>query len=117
MEYERERLDGLGVLTVAEATQGLEGQRVKVAGIVLSRQRPSTAKGMLFLTVEDETGAANIVVRPDVWERAAADVRRTAVLLVHGRIQRRGCVVHIVATGLDVAALLDSMPRTSRDFC
>ena len=117
VEYERERLDGLGVLTVAEATQGLEGQRVKVAGIVLSRQRPSTAKGMLFLTVEDETGAANIVVRPDVWERAAADVRRTAVLLVHGRIQRRGCVVHIVATGLDVAALLDSMPRTSRDFC
>jgi error-prone DNA polymerase len=101
-----------------------------VAGIVLTRQRPVTAKGMIFLTIEDETAAANVVVRPDVWEAADAAARRAAVLVVHGRIQRRGAVVHVVATrleaavppaGVPVAALpssaLASLPRMSRDFC
>jgi error-prone DNA polymerase len=101
-----------------------------VAGIVLTRQRPATAKGMIFLTIEDETGAANVVVRPDVWEAAAAPARRAAVLVVHGRIQRRGTVVHVVAMRLEAAvpsaaaptapppsSALASLPRMSRDFC
>ena len=108
-----------------------EGRRVKVAGIVLTRQRPATANGMIFLTIEDETGAANIVVRPDVWEAAPASARRAAVLVVEGRIQRRAAVVHVVATHLDTAVpphgtADDSaprpappraaLPRMSRDF-
>jgi len=101
-----------------------------VAGIVLTRQRPATAKGIIFLTVEDETGAANVVVRPDVWEAAEASVRRAAVLVVHGRIQRRGTVVHVLATRLVAgvpataaasapppSSALASLPRMSRDFC
>jgi error-prone DNA polymerase len=103
---------------------------VVVAGIVLTRQRPATAQGMIFLTVEDETGAANVVVRPNVWEAAAAPARRAAVLVVHGRIQRRGPVVHVVATRLEAAvppaglpaasppaSALAALPRMSRDFC
>jgi len=130
LAFERERLVAAGVVTTAAAAAAPEGWRVTVAGIVLTRQRPATAKGMIFLTIEDEMGAANVVVRPDVWEAAAATARRAAVLVVHGRIQRRGAVVHVVATrlaaavppaGAPVPALpssaLAALPRMSRDFC
>jgi error-prone DNA polymerase len=128
--FERERLAAAGVATTGATAASPEGRRVAVAGIVLTRQRPATAKGTIFLTIEDETGAANVVVRPDVWEAAAASARRAAVLLVHGRVQRRGAVVHVVATRLEAAvpsdagasaslpsSTLASLPRMSRDFC
>jgi error-prone DNA polymerase len=124
LQFEREWLAAHGVATVAEAVGLPEGRRVLVAGIVLTRQRPATAKGMIFLTIEDETGAANIVVHPHVWEGADLSARRAAVLVVHGRIQRRGVVVHVVSTRLESAAALRpeettvaSLPRMSRDFC
>ncbi len=136
--FERPRLAASGVACIATATASPEGRRVRIAGIVLVRQRPATAKGMIFLTIEDETGSANIVVRPDVWKAADHAARRTAVLIVEGRIQRRGEVVHVVATRL--ATMLNSgvphahdeadssipsppspalaaLPRMSRDFC
>jgi error-prone DNA polymerase len=85
---------------------------------VLSRQRPSTAKGIVFLTVEDETGSANVVVRPPVWQAADVQARRGAVVLVEGRIQRRGTVVHILATRLrGERGMSPALPRQSRDFC
>ena len=133
LEFERDRLAALGVFPIGEAVAAAEGQRIKIAGIVLTRQRPATAKGLIFLTIEDETGAANVVVRPDVWEAAAHPARRAAVLVVHGRIQRRGAVVHVLATHLEAttpvrtgcrdeaspcpAPPLASLPRMSRDFC
>jgi len=133
LEFERDWLESIGVAPVAEAVAAPEGRRVKIAGIVLTRQRPATAKGLFFLTIEDETGAANLVVYPDVWEAAAPSVRRAAVLVVHGRIQRRGAVVHVLATQLEAAVAartgpasesvpcpappLASLPRMSRDFC
>jgi len=132
VQFERDRLATRGVATVAAAVAAPEGRRVAVAGIVLTRQRPATAKGMIFLTIEDETGAANVVVRPGVWSAASAADRRAAVLVVHGRIQRRGTVVHVLATRLEAAVLAPSataplgalprpalagLPRMSRDFC
>ena len=124
LQFEREWLASGGVVTVAEAVVLPEGGRVTVAGIVLTRQRPATAKGMIFLTLEDETGAANIVVHPRVWEAADLAARRAAVLVVEGRIQRRGAVVHVVSVRLVSAATLRpeasavaSLPRMSRDFC
>jgi error-prone DNA polymerase len=116
LQFERDVLTKRGVVTAADATVAPEGRRVQVAGIVLTKQRPATAGGMIFLTIEDETGAANIVVRPDVWQATDHAVRRAAVLVVHGRIQRRGQVVHIVATSLEPLALA-TLPRMSRDFC
>jgi error-prone DNA polymerase len=116
LQFERNELAGRGVITAADAGVSPEGRRVQVAGIVLTKQRPATAGGMIFLTIEDETGAANIVVRPDVWQAADHAVRRAAVLVVHGRIQRRGQVVHILATTLEPLALA-TLPRMSRDFC
>ena len=132
VQFERARLAACGVVTAATAIAAAEGRRVQVAGIVLTRQRPATAKGMIFLTIEDETGSANVVVRPDVWADAAPAARRAAVLVVHGRIQRRGAVVHLLATRLEAASAarheadaleastprpgLASLPRMSRDF-
>jgi error-prone DNA polymerase len=144
LAFERPRLATRGVWEIAAANAAPEGRRVCVAGIALCRQRPATAKGMIFLTIEDETAAANIVVRPDVWAAADHAARRAAVLIVEGRIQRRGAVVHVVATRLasalgsaaaDAAAMpgaapppvigeiaprppaLAALPRMSRDFC
>ena len=124
LQFDRDWLSERGVATIADAVGQPEGRRVAVAGIVLTRQRPATAKGMIFLTVEDETGAANIVVHPGVWEQADLAARRAAVLVVHGRIQRRGAVVHVVSTRLESAATLrpepstaSMLPRMSRDFC
>ena len=97
---------------------------MKVAGLVLSRQRPATASGTLFLSIEDESGGVNVVVRPVVWERCGPQDRRATVIVVEGRVQRRGAVVHLLATRLagwqessrrppDLAGL----PCMSRDFC
>ena len=116
LHFERDALAARGVITTADAGVAPEGRRIQVAGIVLTKQRPGTAGGMIFLTIEDETGAANIVVRPDVWQAADHAVRRAAVLVVHGRIQRRGQVVHILATTLEPLTLA-TLPRMSRDFC
>jgi DNA polymerase III alpha subunit len=99
------------VLEIAAATAAPAGRRVRVAGITLCRQRPATAQGMIFLTIEDESAAANIVVRPDVWAAADHAARRAAVLVVEGRIQRRGAVVHVVATRLESA--LGAPPRSA----
>jgi error-prone DNA polymerase len=123
LQFDRDWLATRGVTTVAETVGLPEGRRASVAGIVLTRQRPATAKGMIFLTIEDETGAANIVVHPGVWEQADLAARRAAVLVVHGRIQRRGAVVHVVSTRLESAASIRPeettvapLPRMSRDF-
>jgi error-prone DNA polymerase len=116
LQFQRGMLTERGVVTASEAIAAPEGRRIQVAGIVLTRQRPGTAGGMIFLTIEDESGAANIVVRPAVWQEADHAARRAAVLVVHGRIQRRGSVVHILATSLE-PLVLAPMPRMSRDFC
>jgi single-strand DNA-binding protein len=84
------------------------GARVAVAGIVLCRQRPGTAKGVIFLTLEDETGTANIVVWAKIYERFRRAVIAGRCLKVTGRLQREGDVVHVVAETIeDISPLLD----------
>jgi len=92
----------------ADLARAPDGARVAVVGIVVCRQRPGTAKGVIFLTLEDETGIANVVV----WARAFERFRRAVIagrcLKVAGRVQRDGDVVHLVAERIeDVSALLD----------
>ena len=71
--------------------------RVSVAGLVLVRQRPGTAKGVVFLTLEDETGIANIIIWRDVFEANRRVAMTARFLAVRGRLQRQGLVVHVVA--------------------
>lgn len=93
----------------AEALAGVaDGRRVTVAGIVICRQRPGTAKGVIFLTLEDETGIANIIVWAKVFERFRRAVVAGRCLRIRGRLQREGSVVHLVAEAIeDISALLD----------
>jgi error-prone DNA polymerase len=76
------------------------GGRVLVAGIVLVRQRPGSASGVIFTTLEDETGVANIVIWPNVFERFRRTVLRASMLGVEGRLQIEGLVIHVVADRL-----------------
>lgn len=88
------------------------GARVSVAGLVLVRQRPGTAKGVIFLTLEDETGTANIVVWQNIYERYRRAVVAGRLLRVTGRIQRENTVVHIVADEVeDISFMLDDLLR------
>jgi error-prone DNA polymerase len=88
------------ILTCAEATAKRDGALVRVAGLVLIRQRPGSAKGVMFITIEDESGIANIVVWPDLFERERRTILAASLLGVEGRIQREGEVVHVVARRL-----------------
>ena len=95
----RERLDALGAMRNAEhrgehLTQNL---RITVAGLVLIRQMPGTAKGVVFMTLEDETDIANIIVWPKVFAQHRRTVMTARFLAVRGRLQRAGLVVHVVA--------------------
>lgn len=95
-------------MTAAELSGPPDGRRVAVAGIVTCRQRPGTAKGVIFLTLEDETGTANIVVWAKVFERFRRAVIAGRCLKITGRLQRDGDVVHVVAERIDdVSHLLD----------
>ena len=77
------------------------GTRLSVAGIVLMRQRPGTASGVVFMTLEDETGIANLIVRPRIYKKFRKAARHSVVLLAHGRIERQGSVVHVLASRLE----------------
>jgi DNA polymerase III alpha subunit len=84
------------------------GARVTVAGLVLLRQRPGTAKGVIFVTLEDETGVANVVVWAQVFERFRRAVIAGRLLRVTGRLQREAGVVHVVAEVIeDLSPMLD----------
>ena len=72
------------------------GRVVKVAGLVLLRQRPSTAKGITFVTLEDETGQANLIVRQEIWERYRRAARTARALLATGELQKEGRVIHVL---------------------
>jgi error-prone DNA polymerase len=91
---------------------------VQVAGLVLVRQRPSTAKGITFITLEDETGTVNLIVRLGVWRRYRAAALGAVVLLAEGRLQRRHGTIHLVVTRLeDLSTWLGGLASQSRDFC
>ena len=87
-----------------------EGARVTVAGLVILRQRPGTAKGVIFVTLEDETGVVNVVVWRKLYERFRRAVISGRLLRVTGRIQRQSSVVHVIAEEVeDISAMLDSL--------
>jgi DNA polymerase III alpha subunit len=97
-------------LTARELDLPPGGARVAVAGLVICRQRPGTAKGVIFLTLEDETGIANIVVWARVFERYRRAVIAGRCLKVTGKLERDGDVVHVVADAIeDISALLDEI--------
>jgi error-prone DNA polymerase len=100
VSFLREELLRDSILTCAQANTHPDRRRIRLAGLVLVRQRPGTAKGVTFITIEDETGIANLVVWADLYERQRRTVLTANMLAVEGRVQREGLVVHIVADNL-----------------
>jgi error-prone DNA polymerase len=98
VEFVREQLSELGCLTVAEAlaVKG-HGKRARIGGIVIHRQRPSTANGVMFFNLEDETGLLNIVVLPPVWEAQKEVARKEVGLVIDGVLEYRDGVTNLVA--------------------
>jgi error-prone DNA polymerase len=95
--FMRARLSARGILRSEALAKVRNGERVTVAGLVLVRQRPGTAKGVIFMTLEDETGIANIIVWPKAFERLRAIVLGARFIAVTGKLQSESGVIHVVA--------------------
>ena len=93
----RDELHRRGHTRCAHLAKVKDGRRVEVAGIILVRQKPGSAKGVLFITVEDETGVANIILWPDRFEAQRTTVMSSAMIGVSGTLQREGEVIHVIA--------------------
>ena len=104
LSFLRADLKTQGVITSKQLADHKDGGRVKVAGLVLVRQRPGSAKGVIFLTLEDETGVTNIVVWSKIFEQHRAALMGGRLLVIDGQIQREDGVTHVVARGLSDAS-------------
>ena len=101
MSFLRKEFRAARVISCNEVRTMKDGARVAVAGVILVRQRPGSAKGVVFMTIEDETGVANAVVWPKTLERYRKVVMTARLILIEGRIQRHEDIIHIVSTKLE----------------
>lgn len=115
VSFVREKLQLLHILPAKALIDGNDGDMVKVAGLVLVRQRPGTAKGVCFITIEDETGVANLVVFQTLFEQYRKPILQSKLLMVEGKLQRAGEVIHIiVAQCFDLSKLLRGLTATGK---
>lgn len=113
----RQQLDRLKVLTSDALPQVPNNRHIRVAGLVLLRQRPSTAKGITFVTIEDETGVANLVVRQPIWQHFHQVARHSPAWIAHGKLECKYSVIHIVVNRIeDLSQRIGPLSLASRDF-
>jgi error-prone DNA polymerase len=113
----RDTISALGLPDARRVNALPNGRRVRYAGLVIVRQRPSTARGVVFMTMEDETGFVNIVLWQNVFDRYALLAKTSSFLGVTGKIQRESDVVHVVAESLWEPEHVGHPTRArSRDF-
>jgi error-prone DNA polymerase len=112
----RPLLAARGARSARELQRMRDRSAVEVGGLVIVRQRPGTAKGIVFVSLEDETGIANLVVMPDVYERFRPVVRRAPFLLARGRVERNGRVVNVKVRELLPLPFAEDVRPGSRDF-
>ncbi len=117
VSFFRRELDQLHVAPAAKLASMRDGRFVRVAGLVFVRQRPGTAKGITFVTIEDETGVANLIIRMDVWERFYQVARTASAYIASGRLQNQQGVVHMLVSRLEnMNDKLAGLRSMSRDF-
>jgi error-prone DNA polymerase len=117
MSFRRHELSMRGVLRAIDLPRARTGRRVRTAGMVITRQRPGTAKGFVFLTLEDETGISNVIIRPDLYATARLVVIESPFLLVEGVLQNQDGVTSIRAERvLRLDGLSDAAAVESHDF-
>jgi error-prone DNA polymerase len=115
MAYRREELRRSGILSAKELWNVRDGVFVRTAGCVIARQRPGTAMGFIFLSMEDETGIANVIVSPDVYERHRSIVTRSKFIRAEGSLQNQEGVIHVKAVRL-IALSEEGLEVRSHDF-
>ncbi len=118
VSFVREELSLLKVLSNKKLDEVKDGQNVKVAGLVLVRQRPGTAGGVCFITIEDETGFTNLVVFESLFDQFRKEILQARLLMVEGKLQREGEVVHVIVKRcFDLTKLLKNMGNEKeKDF-
>ena len=115
LDFLRRQLAGRGVVEHGTLANLAPGSRIAVAGLVLVRQRPGSARGVIFMTLEDETGVANVIVWPKVFEKFRPVVLAARLVIVRGRLQSEHGVIHIVAERIeDGSAMLSLIPGDGR---
>ncbi len=117
LSFCRPRLTSLGAIAAAGMSAVANLRPVRVAGLVILRQRPSTAKGITFVTLEDETGTVNLIVKPQIWERFYQTCRTSPAWLVSGRLETCSGVTHVIAERIEDLHQQLQLPNVkSRDF-
>ena len=115
----RPSLSGMGLLDVAELESAPHGAIVGVAGLVIARQRPSTAKGVTFLLLEDERGTVNVIVAPALYERQRLTIRSEPLVLVTGRFERHAAgagAINIIAQDVKMLDVADHLGAPEREL-
>ena len=97
VSFMRTGLDVQGMIRCGDLRSTRDGRSVTVAGIILIRQRPGSASGVLFITIEDETGIANLIVWPSLFERQRRLILSAGMVACTGKVQREGEVIHVIA--------------------
>lgn len=111
----RQQLAMFGVTPAASLKELRGGMQIKVAGLVLVRQRPGTASGILFITLEDETGVANLVVFSKLFEQYRKEILQAKLLMVEGKVQIEGEVIHVVVQRcMNMSGLFDKIPASAK---
>ena len=117
MSFHRAALDELNVTTCKGLREVGNNHRVTVAGLVILRQRPSTAKGITFVTIEDESGSANLIVKRHIWERHYKIARRSSAWLAYGKVETKGAITHVIVSRIeDMPEQLSEINLKARDF-
>ena len=117
MSFARDELDQLRCSTADQLPELRDGRHVRIAGLVLIRQRPGTAKGITFVTLEDETGSMNLVIFPKVWERFYKVTQTSNAWLVDGKLENRSGVIHVIVGRItDLSSEVDGLDIRSRNF-
>jgi error-prone DNA polymerase len=98
VKFAREQLDQLRIVSSSKLADLKDGDPVKIAGMVLVRQRPGTASGICFITIEDETGTANLVVFKHLFDKYRKEILTSTLLMVEGKLQREGEVIHVIVS-------------------
>jgi error-prone DNA polymerase len=117
IEFYRSQLQAKRVVRACDLHQVPNGRFVRVAGLILLRQRPSTAKGITFVTMEDETGSINLVIRPETWKHYYLLCKQSNAWLVHGALENREGVIHVMVGRIeDLQSVVGPLDIRSRDF-
>lgn len=119
ISFVRKKLSAMNVISAAKLMECKDGTKVRVAGLVLIRQRPGTASGIVFVTIEDETGTSNLVVFSNLFTKYRKEVVNSHLLMVEGKIQKEGEVIHVVVERCyDLSGLLTplALPKETNEM-